>query len=364
MSDYTKHFIKINFLVVFILIVIIVPFIFFGILKIVYVFPGTEVGVVSDWIGFGGTYLGAIIAVGGIVYQIESIEKNRVFLEEKQLKETYNFLKFYLNNMKKNFDLVKSNLTAILNSSDNSNIDMEKLFSEGNIIIDPKLDDYFLEQIKKVSGEEIGTELIELYIRTQNFEKVLKTFGKEDFLKNEDLKEERKSFDKISENYNRVVSGLDNYIENLGYEKKIGYEFKFPEEIKNLVKEIKNLVIKNKRIDISKIEKCIKEIDNSLFKEEYQPSFNDIIFPEKNKDKVSLMNMVQVINICSKIDAIKDDRIRNQFLQLYYLYIPKDLLKEDEQVIPNFQIYEEFIENIIKQINNKINEIDKKYRLK
>lgn len=358
MSDYIKDFIKKNF----ILVVITVPFIFCGILKIVYSLPGEEVGEVSDWIGFGGTYLGAIIAVGGIVHQIESAEKNRVFLEEKQLKETYNFLKFYLNNMKRDVDLVKSNLRTIY---DHSSIDMKKLFSEGNIIIDSKLDDYFLEQIKKVSGEKIGTDLIELYIRIQNLEEVLKTFVKEDFFKNEYLKDERKSFHKIRENYSRIVSGLDNYIENFGYEKKfLGYELNLSEEIKNLVKKIKNLIIKNKRIDTSKIEKYIKEIDISLFKEEYQLSFNDIIFPEKNKDKVSLMDMVQEINICSKIDGIEDDRIKNQFLQLYYLYIPKDLLKEDEQIIPNFQIYEELIENIIKQINNKINEIDKKYRLK
>lgn len=267
--------------------------------------------------------------------------------------------------MKRDFDLVKSNLTIILNTSDNSSIDIKKLFSEGNIIIDPKLDDYFLEQIKKVSSEEIGTKLIDLYIRIQNLEEVLKKFGKEEFFKNKYLKEERKSFHKIRENYNSIVSGLDNYIENSGYEKKIlGYELNLSEEIKNLVIKIKNLVIKNKRINILEIKEYIKKIDNSLFKEKYHHSFNDMIFPEKNKDKVSLMDMVQKINICSKIDGIKDDRIRNQFLQLYNLYIPKDLLKEDEQVIPNFQIYEELMENIIKQINNKINEIDKKYRLK
>lgn len=359
MNDYTKDFIKKVF------IIIIVPFIFLGILKIVYLLPGTEVGEVSDWIGFGGTYLGAIIAVGAIVYQIESTEKNRVFLEEKQLKETYKFLKFYLNNMKRDFYLVKSNLTTILNPSNNSSIDIKKLFSEGNIIIDPKLDDYFLEQIKKVSGEKIGTKLIELYIRTQNLEEVLKKFGNEKFLKNKYLKDERKSFHKYRENYNRIVSGLDNYIKNFGYEKKfLGYELNLSQEIKNLVIKIKNLVIENKKINIEEIEEYIKKIDNFLFKEEYQTSFNDIIFPEKNKDKVSLMDMVQAINIYSEIDKIKDGRIKDQFLQLYYLYIPKDLLKEDEQVIPNFQIYEEFIENIIEQINNKINEINKKYRLK
>lgn len=73
MNDYTKDFIKKVF------IVIIVPFIFLGILKIVYLLPGTEVGEVSDWIEFGGTYLGAIIAVGGIAYQIESAEKIEFF---------------------------------------------------------------------------------------------------------------------------------------------------------------------------------------------------------------------------------------------------------------------------------------------
>ncbi|MGL4999299.1 MAG: hypothetical protein ACRC5T_10050 [Cetobacterium sp.] len=344
-EDYRKE----SFLPIFIFIVLSIPFIFLGTLKIVYCFlPGVEVGKISDWISFGGTYLGAIVAIGGIAYQIKSTERNRAFLEEKQLKQTYNFLKYYLSNLKNNFNLVKSNLKMILKSPDSSKVDVKKLFSEEKMILSPRMDDYFLEQIKKVLGEEVGTELIELYDRTYNFEEILKVFGEGDFFESNYLKKERRLFCEVIENYSIIISWLEN----------LGYDLKFSEDIQNLIKEIKN-----KRININKIENLIMKINSIECKKENSPSFDNINFPEK--DKVFLMSMVEKINMISKIDNIEDEKIKMKFLQLFYLYAPEFLLDENEQLyIPNFQIYEEFVENIINQISKRINEIDNKYGLK
>lgn len=66
-----SSFVKNHKEAMFIFIIIIIPFIFLLTLKLVYNFlPGIEMGEIGNWIEFGGTYLGAIIGITGIAYQI------------------------------------------------------------------------------------------------------------------------------------------------------------------------------------------------------------------------------------------------------------------------------------------------------
>lgn len=179
-----------NKVLIFLFLTIIIPFLFLLTLRLTYDFlPGIEFGDKNSWITFGGTYLGAIVAIGGVVYQIKNVEKERVFNEKKELKETYNFLIFYLKKMEKDFDLFNTTLSNILKSSNNSGVDFKKIFTKGGMVVNLILDNYFLEQIKKISGQKIGLDLIELYTQTHNFEKILENFAtKEYYFNNEKFK--------------------------------------------------------------------------------------------------------------------------------------------------------------------------------
>lgn len=77
-----------NKVLIFLFLAIIIPFLFLLILRLTYDFlPGIEFGDKNSWITFGGTYLGAIVAIGGVVYQIKNVEKERGFKEKKNLKK-------------------------------------------------------------------------------------------------------------------------------------------------------------------------------------------------------------------------------------------------------------------------------------
>ena len=77
-----------------------IPIIFIPFLNFLYfILPGTEVGAIGDWIGFAGGYLGAILGICGIYWNINRQEK----IDKNKKKENYkSFLKVTLNTIEKN----------------------------------------------------------------------------------------------------------------------------------------------------------------------------------------------------------------------------------------------------------------------
>lgn len=366
-----------NKVLIFLFLAIIIPFLFLLILRLTYDFlPGIEFGDKNSWITFGGTYLGAIVAIGGVVYQIKNVEKERGFKEKKELKETYNFLIFYLKKMENDFDLIATNLSNILKSSDNSKVDFKRIFFEGKMVVNLILDNYFLEQIKKISGQKIGIDLIELYTQIHNFENILKEFAiKEYYFTDEKFKKILKKLPDFKENYNIIIFGLNNYIEKIGYEKKFGYNFNFKLETLEQIKEIRKIVTEYKNLNIERINDIIDEIDKREFKEEWEASFDSKICYKKDDSTTtitkipSLLEIIEKINIYSEINQIEnqvennnDDR--NNCLFLFYLYVPKEILNKKQKIyLHNFQLYKEKIKNITNELEKEIEKINKEYNI-
>ncbi|MHA4990803.1 hypothetical protein [Cetobacterium somerae] len=358
-----------NKVLIFLFLAIIIPFLFLLILRLTYDFlPGIEFGDKNSWITFGGTYLGAIVAIGGVVYQIKNVEKERGFKEKKELKETYNFLIFYLKKMENDFDLVATNLSNILKSSDNSKVDFKRIFSEGEMVVNLILDNYFLEQIKKISGQKIGIDLIELYTQTHNFENILKEFAiKEYYFNDEKFKKFLKKLPDFKKNYNIIIFGLNNYIEKIGYEKNFGYNFNFKLETLEQIKEIRKIVTKYENINMEKINNIIDEIDKREFKEELDPSFDSKMFYKSGvttKEVQSLIETIKKINIYSEINQVENKDDKNNCLFLFYLYAPKEILNEKEKIyLHNFQIYKEKMKTITNELEKEIEKINKEYNI-
>lgn len=360
-----------NKVLIFLFLTVIIPFLFLLILRLTYDFlPGIEFGDKNSWITFGGTYLGAIVAIGGVVYQIKNVEKERSFNEKKELKGTYNFLIFYLKKMESDFDLLATNLSNILKSSDNSKVDFKKIFTEGEMVVNLILDNYFLEQIKKISGQKIGIDLIELYTQTHSFENIFKNFAtKEYYFNDEKFKKFLKKLPNFIENYNIIILGLNNYIQ----EKKIGYNFNFKLETLEQIKEIRKIVTEYKNLNIERISDIIDEIDKREFKEDWETSFDSKICYKKDDSTItkirSLLEIIEKINIYSEINQIEnqvennnDDR--NNCLFLFYLYAPKEILNEKEKIyLHNFQLYKDKIKNITNELEKEIEKINKEYNI-
>lgn len=68
--------------------ILIFPFLLVLFLKVTYeIIPGEEIGNVGDWIGFLGGYVGAIIAIFGIWYQLQEEKRREIKAEEDRKKE-------------------------------------------------------------------------------------------------------------------------------------------------------------------------------------------------------------------------------------------------------------------------------------
>ena len=74
------------------IIILLIPIIFIGVLKLYYlIIPGEEIGSKGDWISFSGGYIGSIIALWGIWWQVSNEKKNKEIKEEQRYK---NFKKY------------------------------------------------------------------------------------------------------------------------------------------------------------------------------------------------------------------------------------------------------------------------------
>lgn len=92
------------------IVILLVPVIFIGIFKLYYlIIPGEEVGVKGDWISFSGGYIGSIIALWGIWWQVNNEKKYRKIKEEQKYK---NFKKYIER-------IIDFNLKELENSKEN-----------------------------------------------------------------------------------------------------------------------------------------------------------------------------------------------------------------------------------------------------
>lgn len=74
------------------IIILLIPVIFIGVLKLYYlIIPGKEIGIKGDWISFSGGYIGSIIALWGIWWQVSNEKKDKEIKEEQKYK---NFKKY------------------------------------------------------------------------------------------------------------------------------------------------------------------------------------------------------------------------------------------------------------------------------
>ena len=65
--------------------ILLFPFLLVLLLKVTYeIIPGEEIGNVGDWIGFLGGYVGAIVAIFGIWYQLQENKRNELEKEKRK----------------------------------------------------------------------------------------------------------------------------------------------------------------------------------------------------------------------------------------------------------------------------------------
>ncbi|WP_338998856.1 hypothetical protein LC560_01555 [Fusobacterium animalis] len=60
------------------IVILLIPITFVIILKLYYlIIPGREIGSKGDWISFAGGYIGSIIGLWGIRWQVDNEKKNK-----------------------------------------------------------------------------------------------------------------------------------------------------------------------------------------------------------------------------------------------------------------------------------------------
>lgn len=92
------------------IVVLLIPIIFIIILKLYYlIIPGREIGSKGDWISFAGGYIGSIIGLWGIWWQVNNEKKDRETKEEQKYK---NFKKYIE-------QIIEFNLKELENSKEN-----------------------------------------------------------------------------------------------------------------------------------------------------------------------------------------------------------------------------------------------------
>ena len=122
--------------------------------------PGKAIGEVTDWISFSGGYVGSILTIAGVYYQISKEEKNRKqdTLMEKIDKEmgalkyfeyVFEDTLLYMENAKK-----QAVLSTLFNINDCFSDEKYSLFSINKEI--------YTEMFLKISDKQYGVELIKI----------------------------------------------------------------------------------------------------------------------------------------------------------------------------------------------------------
>ena len=92
------------------------PIFFIGILKLYYfILPGKEIGSIGDWISFSGGYVGAILALGGIWWQINHSKLEKQSEVDNEYKNIiiyiHHLLVYNLNELNKSKENLKFSYT-------------------------------------------------------------------------------------------------------------------------------------------------------------------------------------------------------------------------------------------------------------
>lgn len=107
------------------LLIFIIPLTLVSLLKnIVFYIPGSTIGSIDGWLSFLGGYTGALLALGGIWWQIKvsndkkiEDDNNKIIIENKNHKKEYiRCLTYILNIVGKNLDYLSKNKKSLLNS--------------------------------------------------------------------------------------------------------------------------------------------------------------------------------------------------------------------------------------------------------
>ncbi|WP_281699687.1 hypothetical protein [Cetobacterium somerae] len=172
---FTKDFFK------KLLIVLTIPIIFIGVLKIYYLLiPGEEIGEVGDWISFSGGYIGALLGLWGIWSQIEKEKKEKeiekkeknlgflkylAFILRKNIKTFENDCIFYENIIKFNslkFNYSKNIFPANIIESHFNTIFKYK-WSELFFEINTKLDEFYkkIKELEELENDNLYSKLRE-----------------------------------------------------------------------------------------------------------------------------------------------------------------------------------------------------------
>lgn len=158
------------------------PIFFIGILKLYYVIlPGKEIGSVGDWISFSGGYVGAILALGGIWWQI-----NHSKLEKQaELEEEYNNLIIFI------LDILNYNLKELKKSKQNLTFawTIHRIFIDDTSLLKYReLDKSIINKYNSLFFKNGHSCILDLYFLILEIKKIIRTSIKNCEIKSKCLK--------------------------------------------------------------------------------------------------------------------------------------------------------------------------------
>lgn len=326
------------------LLIFIIPITLILLLKnIVFYMPGTTIGSIDGWLGFLGGYTGALLALGGIYFQILEDKKSKVIENKKQLlKQKQNILKYLEYNLIKNKDFFLYNnykkildcIPFVMFSHKSKNkiypLNSEYIQSNINTILSLETLGYYIIDF----NSKINEFIISHNYLIENFEKKIiildnVTIFLKELLKNNNselISNRRFSFNRHSI---EIILPHLNTIKSLSF---IFDDYISFIETNNIPSTLISL-IKNNTND-----ECIKMIENHLNDKD---SFK--LYVEIN---IFIMTTLRKILHYLELDS-------NLYLEL------NTLVKHIEKIFDNFGILISEYDNLKKLIPDMINDLNK-----
>lgn len=267
----------------FSLFIFIAPIIFIVILKLYYkIIPGEEIGTVGDWISFSGGYIGSLMALGGIWYQIKKENKEKRKEKDLLLNENMKYIIFYLNMIKTNLKKDEEEIYYFCFNSFFLYKNKLNILQRNN-----KLDKSFDESLKNIINTPEYYMILKIYIKIEIYLKKVESLSQYRRIL---LQEEKKFSD---------LKILDYKYANL---KRKFFGFKRRESIEEI-----NLYIKNKvrdyRNTLSVEDIGENYLDFIEFKE-YYLELTNLLFNEDLEEEIICMNILinEIEKIISQIE--------------------------------------------------------------
>ena len=175
---------KIKYLNLFVAILFILgtPVLFIGILKFYYlILPGKEIGKIGDWISFSGGYVGAILALGGIWWQIN----NSKIEKESEAKDEYKNIIKYI------YHISTYNLTELNKSKENLKCawTFQKIFIDENSLLKyQNFNSYIIDKYSPFFLKNGHSCILDLYLLITELKDIIKITVENSNVKNEKIK--------------------------------------------------------------------------------------------------------------------------------------------------------------------------------